>query len=83
MDLRTGSYDKKIAAIQAKRIYKKFLKLLDKETAEHDDIKDLFKSFDFFIDIIHLIENPEGEDIQIINVFRGKTPERKVKDGLS
>lgn len=73
-------YDNKVACIQAKRIYKKFFKISEQinSSAGYNDLIDpfnsLLESFDFFIDIIHLMDNPEGEDINIINVFRGKNP---------
>lgn len=77
---RNCTYDKKIAGIQAKKIYKKFLKISE-QISGNADYKELIEpfnsvleSFDFFVDIIHLMDNPEGEDINIINVFRGNDP---------
>lgn len=90
-DIRTRQYDAKIACIQAKRIYKKLLSFYDMEGVPHEvmnKVKDVTSSFDFFIDIIHLLdpqdEDPEeGKDIELINVYRTDCPERKAKHGIS
>ena len=76
IDLRTETYDKKIASIQAKRIYKKLLKLHELCAGNpdiQDKLEDFVQSFDLFIDIIHLLDPVKGEDINI-NVFRGDDP---------
>ena len=75
----TRCYDWKLAAIQAKRIYKKLLSM--HEDAEGVEISkkrvmDVLNSFDFLIDIIHLMDpddkGPKKEDIDLINVYRVK-----------
>lgn len=76
----TRTYDWKLAAIQAKRIYKKLLKLHDNTVNEFminpKEIQDILGSFDFLIDIIHLMDpddkGPKKEDIDLINVYRAK-----------
>lgn len=62
-------YDNKVACIQAKRIYKKLIKLNDKirlnVAVTDEDINDLSDSFTFFTDIIHL---NDPDDLQVINI---------------
>lgn len=60
----TKEYDNHPANIQAQRIYKKILKLqesikTDPEAVNLNILSDLRESFDFFCDIIHLMDNPE------------------------
>ena len=71
------SYDWKLAAIQAKRLYKKLLKIHEDAISckvEPKQVEDILSSFDFFIDIIHLMDpdekGPKREDIDLINVYR-------------
>ena len=61
----TKEYDNHLANIQAQRIYKKILNLHE-SVASHpellpvlEDISEIRESFDFFCDIIHLLDNPE------------------------
>lgn len=76
----TRCYDWKLAAIQAKRIYKKLLKLHEEakelKVIPPDEIMTAINSFDFLIDIIHLMDpddkGPKKEDIDLINVYRVK-----------
>ena len=85
-NIATRTYDLKLASIQAKRIYSKLLKFYDMpiEKAVMDDIRDIIGSFDFFIDILHLLDPVEDDpedvkDIELINVYRANVPERKAK----
>ena len=79
-EVETRTYDWKLAAIQAKRIYKKMLKLhedsLQLKVIEPSKILDAINSFDFLIDIIHLMDpdekGPKKDDIDLINVYRAK-----------
>lgn len=62
-------YDVKVACIQAKRIYKKLLRLYDM-ARDHEgittaDIDDVTESFTFFTDIIHLADYNQLEMIDI------------------
>lgn len=72
-------YDWKLAAIQAKRIYKKMLKLYEEASERaitQNEIMTTLNSFDFLIDIIHLMDpdenGPKKDDIDLINVYRAK-----------
>ena len=64
-----GLYDSKVACIQAKRIYKKLIRLYDMarqgEGITTEDIDDVTDSFTFFTDIIHLAEFNQLEMIDI------------------
>lgn len=64
----TKEYDNYLANIQAQRIYKKILKLHEHVNKYPDlimieeilkDVSNIRESFDFFCDIIHLMDNPE------------------------
>lgn len=61
----TKEYDNHLANIQAQRIYKKILKLQedisDQIPKEHilKELSDMRDSFDFFCDIIHLLDDPK------------------------
>lgn len=79
MSVDARSYDWKLAAIQAKRIYKKLLKLhedVEETQITRTQVMDVINSFDFLIDIIHLMDpddkGPKKEDIDLINVYRVK-----------
>ena len=69
----TREYDRKLAAIQAKRLYQKMLKMYEYPMDDHTRIllQDLRSSFDFFCDIIHLMDD-EDDDIKLINIDRAK-----------
>ena len=62
-------YDVKVACIQAKRIYKKLLRLYDMarqgEGIRPEDIDDVTDSFTFFTDIIHLADYNQLDVIDI------------------
>ena len=67
----TKEYDNHLANIQAQRIYKKILKLHE-QVAKYpellpvlEDISNIRESFDFFCDIIHLMDNPELDVIDL------------------
>ena len=68
----TREYDRKLAAIQAKRLYQKMLKMYEYPMDDHTRIllQDLRSSFDFFCDIIHLMD--DEDDIKLINIDRAK-----------
>lgn len=77
--LRDGVYDKKIACIQAKRLYKKLLKLHEMTEKDavtpreliREELESFTDSFDFFIDIIHLMD-AQDDDIKVIDCFKKK-----------
>ena len=70
----TKEYNNHLANIQAQRIYKKILKIhehINNDINNHIEltnaVSDLRESFDFFCDIIHLMDNPE---LDVINPNR-------------
>ena len=83
-NIEVRTYDWKLAAMQTKKIYKKFIALIDKSETKivtPEDMKKLFSSIDFLIDIIHLmdpVEDPEDRDIELINICR---PTQAGKEG--
>lgn len=86
MMVNTRTYDWKLAALQARRILKQIINLYESAESEEitkkelkDQVRKLSDSFDFFIDILHLMdrEDPEGEkDIELINILRAEPGKR-------
>ena len=81
----TRTYEHRLGSIQAKRIYKKLLEvdaqILSGKTVYREEITSILDSFDFFLDILHMMdpeEDPDSEkDIELINLYGPNRSERK------
>ena len=65
-------YNKHLASLQARLIYKKLLLIMEKQrdkdmSITREDLEDLAGSFDFFLDIIKLFDGPD-KDLSIIDI---------------
>ena len=63
-------YNKHLASLQARLIYKRLLLIMEKQrdkdmSITREDLEDLAGSFDFFLDIIKLFDGPD-KDLSII-----------------
>lgn len=82
----TRTYEHRLGSIQAKRIYKKLLevdaKILSGTPVNREEITSILDSFDFFLDILHMMDpdekDPDSEkDIELINLYGPNRSERK------
>lgn len=82
----TRQYEHRLACIQAKRIYKKLLevdeKVLSFAPINREEITSILDSFDFFLDILHMMDpdekDPDSEkNIELINLYGPNGSERK------
>ena len=82
----TRTYEHRLGSIQAKRIYKKLLevdaKILSGTPVNREEIISILDSFDFFLDILHMMDpdekDPDSEkDIELINLYGPNRSERK------
>ena len=77
-------YDWKLAALQTKKILRQMISMSDKADkgmVTFEDVSNLCGSFNFLIDIIHLMdpeEDTDGKDIELINLYR---PDKRQKGG--
>ena len=65
-------YNKHLASLQARLIYKRLLLIMEKQrdkdmSITREDLEDLAGSFDFFLDIIKLFDGPD-KDLSIIDI---------------
>lgn len=65
-------YNKHLASLQARLIYKKLLLIMEKQrdkdmSITREDLEDLAGSFDFFLDIIKLFDDPD-KDLSVIDI---------------
>lgn len=79
------TYEHRLGSIQAKRIYKKLLevdaKILSGTPVYREEITSILDSFDFFLDILHMMDPEEDpdcdKDIELINLYGPNRSERK------